>query len=505
MADHFLPKVIEHNKEKIHGSYALHDAVPLEMIFQGWKTSSTMYRKMLDPNDRRLKNFWWRVYGGNRRYLSGAVIARLVTAILVEPAFVNLRGPPNQYEAPSPEPRADQHRHPQTPHREPDRLEKPRPKAEAKTLPPSSSNAPHPILKKPREPSASGPKPTARFVSPQGSDSEEGITVENDGPSSGSTAVTQSLESKGTSIPTTREERKKLPGSTPKKKTPPTFVASKPSRRRPAMPRRGSSQAASTGASDITSRDVPVSPGLRGGRTPKSPSTINERAGKRSSSNTSMEEAGERLSAKAAGKLPARQGSASASTLSDPDSGNTGHFQRQQTPGHAETPERRDSKSTRATDENLSKSWGNRSETGQIETKRRQNSVQELSRYGMTPPMNRSRSDIGSPRRTSQETGRGRVTPQSLVSPSTTIVSNATAQGTIIEFDENAPAKAVADVIREQENNPVPAQAFSPRPTTAETPFTPTQPSTTTSVPLGRSKSQLSLLLERQGDKKSRR
>lgn len=59
---------------------------------------STTSRELYDPTARRLENFWTRVLGGDRRYLSGKVIARLFKDISEEASFVKLRGPDNRYE-----------------------------------------------------------------------------------------------------------------------------------------------------------------------------------------------------------------------------------------------------------------------------------------------------------------------------------------------------------------------------------------------------------------------
>jgi hypothetical protein len=115
-------------------------------------------------------------------------------------------------------------------------------------------------------------------------------------------------------------------------------------------------------------------------------------------------------------------------------------------------------------------------------------------------PMARSRSDIGSFRSASGEVKGGRRVPsQGLLSTSTATTSNVAAQGTIIEFDENAPARAAASALRRD----MPESGL--RRSGSAVTLTPTAPGNTQTVPLGRSKSQLTLLLERQGDKKSRR
>ena len=68
-------------------------------------TSSAVYtttnKQLEDPTARRLENFWWHVWGSDRRFLHGHVLARLYEDISVGPTFVPLRGPPNRWEGPA--------------------------------------------------------------------------------------------------------------------------------------------------------------------------------------------------------------------------------------------------------------------------------------------------------------------------------------------------------------------------------------------------------------------
>lgn len=118
--------------------------------------------------------------------------------------------------------------------------------SEAETTPvqqiSSASRPPpsHPILKKPRGPSSTGPRPTARFASPLGSPDDNG-----DIPSSGSTVV-PALETKVSNMK-----------SPPKKKNVASkkFVASSSgSKRRPVLVRKTSSQS-SYGSDGSSSKD----------------------------------------------------------------------------------------------------------------------------------------------------------------------------------------------------------------------------------------------------------
>lgn len=122
-------------------------------------------------------------------------------------------------------------------------------------LTPSSSRPPpaHPILKKPRGPSTSGPRPTARFVDvPDSEDDTQQQSSDSQQTGSGSGA-SQSDNSAKKQTPA----RSKSPAPKGEKKTSKKFVASKaPGKRRPVLPRRQSSQSsAGSVASDSSSRD----------------------------------------------------------------------------------------------------------------------------------------------------------------------------------------------------------------------------------------------------------
>ncbi|KAI1506078.1 hypothetical protein F5X99DRAFT_179104 [Biscogniauxia marginata] len=496
MAEMILPKGIVFNKNTIYETIAKYDVVPIEQILEACHVFSTTSRKLVDPTARRLENFWTRVLGGDRRYLPGTVIAQLFRDISEEPPFIKLLGPPNRYEPPSPASQLGHSRQLQAvPEESAEGLEASKSEAKARATLPLSSKVPHPILKKPRGPSASGPRPTARFASPPGSDAENDGSKDSEIASSGSTAVTHSTDSKGSSSSTARDEKKKATGGIPKKK-PAAFVASTASRRRPAMPRRPSSQS-STGGTEIGSKESNSSAGSKHAGLQGAGPTVPEKQGKRSTSRE--KEGGDRLSAKAAGKRPANRSPTGASTPVqpvDPPMGKSATMRDTNTP-------KRQPASIAQSKGKLPLGETDQPKAGQIGNPHRRSDAQERPRPGAPSLANRSRSDMGS-----RELGRGRAPLHSLLSPSTATVSNATAQGTIIEFDENAPAnEAVTNAIRDLEDNPEPDQPArrTSGASVLDSRFTPTQPSNTPTVPLGRSKSQLTLLLERQSEKKSRR
>jgi len=61
---------------------------------------TTTYKKLKDPTACRLENFWWHVWGSDRRFLNGSALAKLYEEISVGPTFVPLKGPPNRWEGP---------------------------------------------------------------------------------------------------------------------------------------------------------------------------------------------------------------------------------------------------------------------------------------------------------------------------------------------------------------------------------------------------------------------
>lgn len=244
-----------------------------------------MCKKLRDPTACRLENFWWHIWGSDRRNLSGETIARLWKDIASGPTFVPLMGPRKQYQGPSVGIQGDvfisghwtnilgQIPHTQSMHesdqtgttqsREAGTSDEigtshPRP-VPPQNLTPSSSRPPppHPILKKPRGPSSSGPRPTARFVDVP--DSEDENAQQSSSSQQSASGASQSDSSArnpahGRSSPRARSPAKqdRKPAATKK------FVASTTaSKRRPVLPRRQSSQS-STGSisSDRVSRDA---------------------------------------------------------------------------------------------------------------------------------------------------------------------------------------------------------------------------------------------------------
>ncbi|OWP00483.1 hypothetical protein B2J93_339 [Marssonina coronariae] len=227
-----LPKGIVVNSDQINENINRIAAKPLDQedIARVWKVYTTTKRRLLDPTAERLENYWWRIWYSDRKYLDATTIARQFAHISDGPTFVPLRGPPNRVEGATPNtriqhgPGASSAAAPQQP-------------STGTTTAISSSTTsrapapmPYPILKKTRGPSTSGPRPTARFISPHESEHEG----ETSSLSPNSHVVVQPPS------PDLRDAKtEKKGGGTPSKKKA-GFSASK--KKRPVIVRRQSSQ-----------------------------------------------------------------------------------------------------------------------------------------------------------------------------------------------------------------------------------------------------------------------
>lgn len=243
-----LPKGIVFDSPEIYAEVAKLPVVPLEDIHRHWKTYTTTHKNLHDPTACRLEHFWWHVWGSNRRELSGETLARLWEEIASGPTFVPLRGPPNRWEGPPPvKPTRSMHESDipqpvQTKESQQQYIQASIPKGTPNNLTPSSSRPPppHPILKKPSGPSSTGPRPTARFADVPDSEGEASQ------PSAGKSVQglnKKKVDTRPASSPVAPAKVDKKPTSTSKK----FVVSSTASKRRPALPRRQSSQS-STGS-----------------------------------------------------------------------------------------------------------------------------------------------------------------------------------------------------------------------------------------------------------------
>ncbi|KAI0458140.1 hypothetical protein F5B21DRAFT_41059 [Xylaria acuta] len=486
-----LPKGIVLNRNSVYEEIAKYDVVPVERILRACHVFSTTSRELYDPTARRLENFWTRVLGGDRRYLSGRVIARLFKEISEEISFVKLRGPQNRYEPPSPKSSASNPQGVQATSLTP--------ATKPKSKPTSSAKTPHPILKKPRGPSASGPRPTARFVSPPESGIDEDNTKQS-GTTTPTRATTYGIGSRGPGGSgglSTNEERRKGNSHKSKKKTT-AFVVSTSSKRRPGMPRRSSSQS-SAGASEIGSKDGDSSLGSKYDGSQSSVPTIPEKPeqqqviAKRGDANTG-------LSAKAAGKRPITQ-SRVETTTSKPGTVRSSQFQNEGPLAEQDNVKVKGQNSARS-----GKTGGtaeNRSNAPSSAAVQRMD-VQQYPHSKSSPSMNRSSSDIGSIRPISRETSRTFVPPSSLMSSTPAkLDTSVIGQGTMSKFAESTPSQGPpVGQSGESGSNEAPEVSQSHGGSGIGRQMTPTQPSSTPTIPLGRSKSQLAILLDRKAEKK---
>lgn len=115
------------------------------------------------------------------------------------------------------------------------------------------------------------------------------------------------------------------------------------------------------------------------------------------------------------------------------------------------------------------------------------------------PPETESKARPSAPRsRTHVELSPSKTARPALAAEPTASTTNIAAQGTIIDFDRT-PLQPVMDTVPEAE-----AVEMARHPSTTsllESKFAPTPPSKTPAVPLGRTKSQLTLLLEREKER----
>ncbi|KAK4042154.1 hypothetical protein C8A01DRAFT_14177 [Parachaetomium inaequale] len=177
--DAAMPLGFFENTREIYAEVASYPVVPPEKIKQYWNAYTTTFRRLFDPSAFRLENFWWHVWGSARlRNLSGPALARLFEEFSTGPTFVPLPSPADRFKR-SKTPGSGRHgaagqsHEPAQPLHDTSGQGSP-PSIGKKGLTPSSSRPPppHPILKKSRGPSSSGPRPTARFASPPASGEE---------------------------------------------------------------------------------------------------------------------------------------------------------------------------------------------------------------------------------------------------------------------------------------------------------------------------------------------
>ncbi|KAM0307726.1 hypothetical protein HYE67_000595 [Fusarium culmorum] len=482
-----LPKGIVTNSENIYKEVADFPIVPPDKVWKYWHVYTTTYKKLQDPTACRLENFWWHVWGSDRRFLKGSALAKLYEEISNGPTFVPLKGPPNRWEGPDMHPlikqileAAEAQATPPLPQPQGSRSSRPTDSA-LRTLSSSASKPPptHPILKKARGPSASGPRPTARFVSPQESADEDEI------PSSGSTAATAS-------------EAPVYVTASPMKKTtipPQKFTPSSPLANKKISP---SKKSTPTAEPLIRETGFGTSGGSRNAAlqqpAPHNTRTTVERDQPTSGQSNGVVKERPVMSEKARGKRPAapvRPSSHRKEVVKDVIAEET-----QQTSPSKDRPRSiHREKGVLPQARSLISLTTNGSRRGS-----RTSSVStfnvgslESSQSQDPPPMARSQSHGGY----DQHKLQNGVRAPGLFTEATSSTSNVAVAGTILDQSGFGPISDLNNLDhRRPEHHTIPA--VPPRPSILDARFTPTPPTTSASVPLGRTKSQLTLLLERE-------
>lgn len=182
-----LPKGIVVNTPGLSEDVERINAEPVasEVIAHFWKVYTTTKRTLRDPTAERLENYWWRIWGSRQRELRGATVAQLF--LYISDGFT-FNGRPllskiHRYEGHS-TPRRIQNGEDVNGNTSADssNASNTRPSSSSKRQkkPVPAAPMPHPILKKSRGPSNTGPRPTARFVSPHESEDEEEKQTSNE-------------------------------------------------------------------------------------------------------------------------------------------------------------------------------------------------------------------------------------------------------------------------------------------------------------------------------------
>ncbi|CZR63837.1 uncharacterized protein PAC_13734 [Phialocephala subalpina] len=272
-----LPKGIVVNSPHVEGDIEKIDASPLDEaeIANFWKVYTTTQRRLLDPTAERLENLWWRIWGSRKKSLKGKTVARLFAQISDGETFVPLRGPPNRHEG-SPPLTTSSRLGPGA--SSTNNLQRPSHSRPSTTSSSAASRAPgpmpHPILKKTRGPSTTGPRPTARFISPHESQDEDSESPK--------THVVVQPPS-----PTPKSQDPKTDKKTATMQTKKTFIASA-KKKRPVIMRRQSSQSSAEIAAAVKSSDSGQSSSAIQSSSERTPPTFTEQA--RSKGQTKFQE-----------------------------------------------------------------------------------------------------------------------------------------------------------------------------------------------------------------------
>ncbi|GAB0145535.1 hypothetical protein EsHS_00005963 [Epichloe bromicola] len=476
-----LPKGIVINTLNIYKEVASYPLIPADKIWEYWHVYTTTNKNLKDPTARRLENFWWQVWGSDRRYLSGRALARIYEDISVGPTFVPLHGPPNRWEGPNVPALTKElivaHLHSEVDSTQ-DRPNAPRLKsndASIRRLSSSASKPPpsHPILKKSRSPLATGLRPTARFVSPPES-GDEGAK-ESDIPSSGSTATT-GLEMHTRSAKLSSATQRLIAVST-------SSSTVTTSTNHPTSSRKCSAQASAAVPSNIPEDPPPEESRSDQTQLRAYPPTLERLAsgtkhelGEMEDNISTKSSPQPRLSAKAAGKQPV----ASTTTANEMSRMSNG--------------------SSRPT---LSTSMANSISLARNTSELR--SPISARSISLTRTETDNSSTTGSVTDSSAMMGRSitqngyvrKNSTQGLFTGATATTTNVAAHGQIIDQAGSLPASHILDPQRDGTSLASHASVTS----MVDSRMEPTQPSHAASVPMGRTRSQLTLLLERENSR----
>ncbi|KAF5548092.1 hypothetical protein FMEXI_4881 [Fusarium mexicanum] len=484
-----LPKGIVINSKNIYKEVADFPLVPPDKVWEYWHVYTTTYKKLKDPTACRLENFWWHVWGSDRRFLKGSALAKLYEEISVGPTFVPLRGPPNRWEGPDIPPlikqileAAESQATSSLTQTQGSRPSKPTDSA-LRTLSSSASKPPpaHPILKKARGPSSSGPRPTARFVSPHESADEDEI------PSSGSTAATVSEAP----VYVTDPPKKKMTIAPPQKLAPSSPVTSKKATQL--------SKSLSSAEPAVREARTGKSSGLRNGTLQRPVLHVArtnveyDQLASRDMNGMTREGRPYPMSEKARGKQPAvpvRPVTYRNEVVTDVIEEETQPLPPKDRPRsiHREKgvlPQARSLINLANHGPRRGSGASSRSTigVGSLESGRSQENL----------PMARSHSHGGY----DESKPHNNIRAPGLFTEATSSTSNVAVTGTILDQSGFGSSSDLSTVDHSRlEHHTIPR--VPPQPSILDARFTPTPPTTTASVPLGRTKSQLTLLLERE-------
>lgn len=179
---HFLPRIVVISPDiDFHISRIKKQPLDEADIARFWKIFATVRRTITDSSAQanRLENFWWRVWGSKKKHLSGLSLGNLCSGISDETSDVRLCSSQgfveNSY---SPKRNSNIHEKGLIKERAPSSVTSKPSKSSSTNKFNTTGAVPHPILKKTRGISTNGHRPTARFVSPHETEDEDHRTYQ---------------------------------------------------------------------------------------------------------------------------------------------------------------------------------------------------------------------------------------------------------------------------------------------------------------------------------------